>query len=65
MSEAKSSYDALMEWLYAIHDARKEAGETVDTVEWLTEIYEGRGYSHEDAVRLANGETLPEDTPHA
>lgn len=61
MSEDKSGLDGIYafgEWLRA---ERIKRGLTVDAVEWLTEIYEGRGYSHEDAVRLANGETLPEE----
>jgi hypothetical protein len=58
-----SGLDAILALGEVVREARIKAGLTVDTVEWLTEIYEGRGYSHEDAVKLANGETLPEDSP--
>lgn len=58
-AQDKSGLDAIYELGRVVREERVKAGLTVDTVEWLTELYEGRGYSHEDALKLARGEELP------
>ena len=63
MSEADDSYAALMAWAQSVRDARVEAGLTVDTEEWLTEIYEGRGYHPDVAAATARGEEPPPMKP--